>query len=239
MKLDIYKYSSAGGRANNEDYCDYFTQDDFSAFILADGLGGHDCGEIASEIAVNTAVSALEEDHNANLRDVVAAANLAIKQRQAEQPELATMRTTIVCAKLANDTLTYANIGDSRFYYFKGGRKLLRTKDHSVPQVSVDMGEMNEIDMRYSDDRNKLLKVLGESEDLVIPDDYPAINVAPGDAFVLCSDGLWENVFDMEMEIDLAKSLGARDWAHFMIKRLLLRVSGSHDNFTLICGRII
>lgn len=239
MKLDIYKYSCIGGRTNNEDYCDYFIKDNISAFVLADGLGGHDCGEVASEIAVKTAISTIEIGHDTDLFDAISAANLIIKQRQADEPKLEKMRTTIVCAKLEQNTLTYANIGDSRFYYFKNGQKLLRSKDHSVPQISVDMGELNEIDMRYSDDRNKLLKVLGENEELVLPDSYDPITVSPGDAFILCSDGLWENVFDMEMEADLAKASSAKEWAYFMIKRLLLRVSGSHDNFTLICGRII
>lgn len=239
MTLDVFKYSSVGGRNNNEDYCDYYVNNDFSAFVLADGLGGHDCGEVASEIAVQTAISELKQNHNANLYDVIAQANRAITKQQEENPTLKKMRTTIVCAKLSAGSFTYANIGDSRLYYFSYGGKTIRTKDHSVPQISVDMGTMNEIEMRYSDDRNKLLKVLGEDEDLTMPDDYVSIPVKSGDAFLLCSDGFWENVFDLEMEADLAKSSNAKEWAYYMLKRLLLRVSGSHDNLTLICGKII
>jgi len=239
MELDIFKYSSVGGRANNEDYCDYFRDGDSSVLALADGLGGHECGEVASELAVKAILSSLQIDPELNLYEAISVAAQMIKQRQQQHPSLDAMRTTLVCARIHNGTLSFANIGDSRFYFFKNRQMLLRTKDHSVPQLSVDMGTMNEDDIRFSADRNKLLKVLGENTELVIPGDYPSLTVSPGDAFILCSDGFWENVFDLEMEADLSKASNAKDWARYMIKRLLLRVSGSHDNFSLICGRIV
>lgn len=239
MELDVFKYSSVGGRANNEDYCDCYAGDDCAVLVVADGLGGHDCGEVASEIAVKAVISAVAADSGTDLYEAIAAANEAIIARQAEDAALEKMRTTVVGVKLMDAGLSYANVGDSRFYYFRAGQKLFRSKDHSVPQLAVDMGELSEAEIRFSDDRNKLLKVLGEDENLSLPEEAPVISVAPGDAFILCSDGFWENVFDQEMEIDLAKSKSAEDWAYYMIKRLLLRVSGSHDNFTLICGRIV
>ena len=239
MELDVFKYSSVGGRSNNEDYCECFAGDDCAVLVVADGLGGHDCGEVASEIAVKTVISAIESDSDTDLYAAIAQANAAIIAKQAEDPALEKMRTTIVCTKVSDNGLAYANVGDSRFYYFKAGQTHLRSKDHSVPQLAVDMGELSEAEIRYSDDRNKLLKVLGEDESLSLPEESPVLAVAPGDAFLLCSDGFWENVFDQEMEIDLIKATSAEEWARFMIKRLLLRVSGSHDNFTLICGRFV
>ncbi len=238
MKFDVFMYSSRGGRDHNEDCCRYDVSHKSSVFVLADGLGGHDCGEVASEIAVETAISALADNERTDLYSVIADVNREIKSHQQANEMLAGMRTTVVCAKAVEDKMFYANVGDSRFYYFKMGKKLLRTIDHSVPQMSVDMGELDEIGMRYSEDRNKLLKVLGEGRELALPCDYPHLTMCSGDAFLLCSDGFWENIFDMEMEVDLTKSLCAKDWAHYMIKRVLLRVSGQHDNFSLICGMI-
>lgn len=239
MKTDIFTYSSRGGRNNNEDYCRYTAEDGCAVFALADGLGGHDLGEIASEIAVETAISLLKAPEETSIGGAIALAGEKILEKQKEDEALAGMRTTLVCAKLYEDRMLYGSIGDSRFYYFRGGRMLLRTKDHSVPQMSVDMGTLSEEMIRFSDDRNKLLKVLGANEDMGAIAEYAPLSVERGDAFLLCSDGFWENVFETEMEVDLLKSMRAEEWAHHMIKRLLLRVSGNHDNFTLICGKIL
>ncbi|MBQ9747592.1 MAG: serine/threonine-protein phosphatase [Clostridia bacterium] len=231
-------HSSVGGRTNNEDYCDYDHGTQNPVFALADGLGGYECGEIASEIAVRTAISQLKGNSRTDLYQVLAQANRDLLQCQASDPSLKKMRTTAVCARLVSDRLHYASIGDSRFYYFKAGKQYVRTKDHSVPQLASDAGQLDESEIRYSEDRNKLVKVLGDSEELVMPEPMLPVAVERGDAFLLCSDGFWENVFDLEMEIDLLKSVSAEEWAHRMLTRLLLRISGNHDNYSLICVKV-
>ena len=65
---------------------------------------------------------------------------------------------------------------------------------------------------------------------------YNTINLQPGDAFLLCSDGFWEYVLEEEMEVDLSKAGSAEDWADFMLVRLLNRVHGDYDNYTVVCG---
>lgn len=239
MKTDVFSFSSRGGRKNNEDFCRYVAEDNRCVFALADGLGGHDLGEVASEIAVDTAISLLENPEENSIGGVIALTGEALLAKKKEDENLSAMRTTLVLAMLRDDTLRYGGIGDSRFYYFRDGKLLLRTKDHSVPQMSVDMGTLSESMIRFSDDRNKLLKVLGADEDMGSIAEYPPITVEKGDAFLLCSDGFWENVFEMEMEVDLSKSVSAEQWGRYMLKRLLLRVSGNHDNFTLICVKIV
>lgn len=239
MKTDIFSFSSRGGRENNEDFCRYTAEDNRCVFALADGLGGHDLGEIASEIAVDTAISLLENPEENSIGGVIALTGEALLAKKKEDENLSAMRTTLVLAKLQKGTLRYGGIGDSRFYFFRDGKLLLRTKDHSVPQMSVDMGTLEESMIRFSDDRNKLLKVLGSDEDMGAIAEYPPITVEKGDAFLLCSDGFWENVFETEMEVDLSKSVSAEQWGRYMLKRLLLRVSGNHDNFTLICAKIV
>jgi serine/threonine protein phosphatase PrpC len=92
--------------------------------------------------------------------------------------------------------------------------------------------------VRFHDDRNKLLKVLGNDENLNIRKIDDAVSIESGDAFLLCSDGFWEYVYEVEMEADLIKSDSPKDWIEYMIKRLLLRVTGNNDNFTAIAGFI-
>ena len=97
-------------------------------------------------------------------------------------------------------------MGDSRFYFFREGRLLLQTEDHSVPGAVARMGQMRYEDVRFSEDRNKLLKVIGNSEGLNMQSIPKEVELQPGDAFLLCSDGFWEYVYEQEMEIDLSKS---------------------------------
>ena len=110
--------------------------------------------------------------------------------------------------------------------------------DHSVPAMLAQAGRVDPADIRNHEDRNKLLKVLGDSEDLALKGEkqYDTIELEDGDAFLLCSDGFWEYVYETEMEIDLSKSDSAHEWKTYMLKRLLNRVTDNNDNFTLICG---
>ena len=145
------------------------------------------------------------------------------------------MRTTLVFAVTDGRELKFANVGDSRIYYFKNNSIVAQSEDHSVSAAVAKLGEIRYEDIRFNEDRNKLLKVIGNSENLKIKELYPALPVQPGDAFLLCSDGFWEYVFEQEMEIDLTKSANSRDWLSFMIKRILLRTENkNNDNFTAI-----
>ena len=148
------------------------------------------------------------------------------------------MRTTAVGCVLDKNLLHYFNCGDSRFYYFSNGALRAASKDHSYPQLSVDMGTMTFDEIRFNPDRNKLLRALGESDDSVVGTIYPPIECKPGDAFLLCSDGFWEYVLEEEMEIDLSKSQTAEQWCKFMLVRLLLKFSDANDNFSVVAGII-
>lgn len=222
MRTDTYAFTNAGGRDNNEDAYEY--SDRIGVWVVADGLGGHADGEIASKLAVEYVLNHASEP----IANIIVGANAAVLS------EHGTMRTTLVAAFLRESNIQYAHVGDSRFYYFKNGSVYVQSKDHSVSQMAVNLGEISREDIRFHEDRNKVLKVLGENEALKIGALEPSIATEPGDAFLLCTDGFWEFVFETEMEIDLAKSKTPREWVEFMCKRLLLRVSGSNDNFTAV-----
>lgn len=230
MNIDFYSYSGLGGRPVNEDSCIVGN----GCYIVSDGLGGHDNGELASGAATryiseNFAVPDLSNEYISGL---ILGANEAVKQHgEGGKATLAALFTD-------GNIIRIDNIGDSRIYYFRGGKILFRTKDHSVCQASVDMGEMTDIDVRNSPDRSGLFKVLGDSTPLKLPKPYDLIEPINADAFLICSDGFWENIYEAEMEADLLKSASAKEWLDYMLKRHFLRAQDQGDNFTAICGII-
>ena len=147
-------------------------------------------------------------------------------------------KTTIAAAFTENGNFIYANAGDSRVYYFRDGKIIAQTKDHSVCQASVDMGMIRPEDIRGNEDRSRLLKVLGSEEKLNIKKSYPPIKIQNGDAFLVCSDGFWEYVYETEMEADLLKSDNSETWLKYMLKRHILRAENKGDNYTAVCGII-
>ena len=127
-------------------------------------------------------------------------------------------------------------MGDTRCYYLKNGCIYEQSLDHSIPQVEVGLGEITPEEIRFHVDRNKLLKVLGDTEELRIDQIREPVDIEPGDAFLLCTDGFWEYVYETEMEIDLIKSRSPKEWTEYMVKRLLLRPAAERDNFTVLAG---
>lgn len=97
---------------------------------------------------------------------------------------------------------------------------------------------MRQEDIRGNEDRSQLLKVLGAESTLNIKKRYQPIDIRTGDAFLICSDGFWEYVFETEMEMDLLKSDSAEIWLKYMLKRHILRAENKGDNYTAICGII-
>lgn len=237
--MKTFVYTSQGGRSNNEDFAVFREKEETGegVWVLADGLGGHDCGEVASRIAAEGVLRLSKEtpaDSEEALLGIMNAANALVLEHQADSEATRFMRTTVVAAFSDGKVVRYFNVGDSRFYYFKNGRLSVQSKDHSVSQVAVNLGEITKTQIRFHDDRNKLLKVLGNEPELKISRLDPPIEMEPGDAFLLCSDGFWEYVYETEMEIDLLKSEDPQEWIEWMVNRLLLRVTNNNDNFTAV-----
>lgn len=225
--IETAKYTNRGGRPINEDsiYCAT------DLFIVADGLGGHHGGENASAAAVRCISENYRGDiSDAEIEKLLEAANDAVNKLNDGS------HTTLAAAFVSDKRMRIANVGDSRVYIFRGNRVHTVTKDHSVCQAAVDMGEMSYDDIRFSDDRSRLLKVLGGKESLNLKTKYPPIDLCDGDAFLLCSDGFWEYVHEREMEADLLKADSAESWKRLMLKRHLLKAKNSGDNYSLICG---
>ena len=231
MKLRAYAYTNRGGRDHNEDSLRFSAED--GVFVLADGLGGHRCGEVASALAVDALCGGLagpEAPDEEGLLALFRSANEEILRRQT-QPGQEEMRTTAVALKIAGETAVWAHIGDSRLYRFRGGELAEVTKDHSVTYRKYLGGEISYMDVYHDDDRGRLLRVLGKEP--CRPEAGRAA-VEPGDAFLLCSDGFWEFVYNEEMLIDRLKSRTPEEWVKAMLLRHIRRTPPGSDNFSLI-----
>lgn len=230
LRADCTYYTSAGGSDHNEDsvYCGR------GIYAAADGLGGHSGGAAASQAAVNYIANAAKRSGGVlevGMAELFEGANTAVRK-------LGGGLTTIAAGALCDGKFTLGNVGDSRVYYFRNGRVIAQTRDHSVCQAAVELGQLTTEQIRGSEDRVKLLKVLGNSERLELERQQEEIPAISGDAFLICTDGFWEHVHEREMECDLVKSDSPTEWRDRMLKRLLLRTGNSDDNYTVLCGFI-
>jgi serine/threonine protein phosphatase PrpC len=169
-------------REGNEDA--YMVRDPL--FAVADGMGGHQGGEVASNLALERLERATDGD--SDLADVVREANRAVFEQAAQDPGLAGMGTTLTAVRVQDERLHLAHVGDSRMYLLRDGRLDRITRDHTVVEQMVDQGRMTAEDAKIHPQRSILTRALGVDEDIQV--DESDVDVRPGDRVLLCSDGL-------------------------------------------------
>lgn len=228
--IQTASYTDIGGRPCNEDSCRFLSAGaNCLLAVVADGLGGHGGGELASSTAVQTICSGWNGQASAGeLNRLIQTAH---RQVLALQTGLCAMKTTAVVLALADDRAVWAHVGDSRLYYFRDGKLILQTRDHSASQIAVMLGDITPDQIRFHEDRNRVLRALGQDGELKVDTREEALR--PGQhIFLLCTDGFWEYVTEAEMEADLAAAAGPADWLERMRKRLQARVPADNDNNT-------
>jgi len=231
--------SSTGGRSKNQDDADHFTQTGLAGWVLADGLGGHRGGGLASSIATDAMIRVCKERGRLDRETVSSAAQAAqetLHERQQKHPEYSRMRTTFVLLLVNPDagTALWGHAGDSRLYHFRDGAIANRTKDHSVVQALVDAGELDPDDQRDHDASHRILRALGDS-DAANPDvAEDPVAVQPGDAFLLCSDGFWEAVHEDEMLDARARAATPEEWIDTMAALIEEAAEEDQDNYTAV-----
>lgn len=228
--LDFAFYSDVGGRTNNED--SYLSKKISNGylFIVADGLGGHDDGEMASYSAVNSIKEYLVNNEVGSVSEAICFANDKVVEMQAKHSSK--MKTTIALVYVTESKAIIAHVGDSRVYAFKNGSIVHQTVDHSASQLAVSVGEIRPEDIRKHEDRNVLLRALGASDNVKV--EVAEIGINDFDALLLCSDGFWEYVLETEMEYELMCSKSADRWLYKMRAIQLNRAPERCDNNTAI-----
>jgi PPM family protein phosphatase len=206
---------------------------------VADGMGGHRAGEVASRVAVDTLKEHFAaEPTAAGLVAAVHAANAEVWNRGAADPELRGMGTTIAAAALVTDgqqrRLAVVNVGDSRVYLLQEGRLVRLSSDHSLVAEWVRAGELSEDEARIHPRRNILTRVLGGGPDL--EPHVAEATLARGDRLLLCSDGLFNELDEPEIAAALLAIPHPGDAAAHLVD--LAKQSGGSDNITVVVADI-
>lgn len=208
-----------GGRPVNEDSTDLLETDGGAFFVVCDGLGGHGKGDLASQCAVKNSkekVAELGADADEVLEMAFLNAQNRLTDEQLRLDAVSEMKTTMVCLRVYNGMAQWGHVGDTRLYMFRNNKLFARTLDHSVPQMLVAAGEIKEKDIRFHEDRNRLIRVLGTTWDNPKYEVAEPVAVQSGDAFLMCTDGFWELINEKEMIKCLKKSATARQWLEKM-----------------------
>jgi len=225
-------------RRKNEDR--YAMAPHLGLYVVADGMGGHSAGQVASELAAEAAVGAvraLEGAESASLseklRCAVAAADREIFTTAQENPEYAGMGTTLVAFLADGERAGLAHVGDSRAYLVRGQRIRQLTDDHSIVGELLRRNEISEDDARGHPHRHVLTRALGVRRS--VEADLAELTPELGDVFVLCSDGLTNHIEDHE----IAKAVASEDDLQEICDSLidLANHRGGEDNITVVLVR--
>lgn len=204
-------------------------------FVVCDGMGGHEAGEVASEIAINTISRLAPEKLDADgLGRAVEEANLAIIEAADKGIGRQGMGTTCTAAMLEGDRLAIAQVGDSRAYLLHNGSLQQLTRDHSVVADLIESGEITPAEARTHQWRSFITRALG-LEPYTQPDLYE-IDVEPGDRLMLCSDGLYSMVSDKEIERIMSQASNTQVATDMLIESAL--EGGGSDNVTVIVADV-
>ena len=243
MNYQTATLNQRGGRDYNEDSCDHVElKDHLNCWIVADGLGGHGGGDVASKLTVEAILDTIVENPflaTETLNLLFSKAQESVIETQKRLLNLAHMQTTAVVLIAHNDQALWGHIGDTRLYYFHAGSLQKQTSDHSVPQLLANAGEIDDSEIRCHEDRNILLRSIGSKEVIKPYLEQSPTTLHSGDAFLLCTDGFWEYVFEDEMVEDLKHVTSAQEWLNAMEQRLLVRAPEGNDNFSAIAITIL
>ena len=204
-------------------------------FAVADGMGGHAAGEVASEIAVRV-LSELAPEHpdGEALGRAIEEANRAVIQAAREGRGRQGMGTTMTAAMLEGERLVIAQVGDSRAYLLHQGKLQQLTRDHSLMADMIEAGQLTPEEARTHPQRSVITRALGSDAHLH-PDIYE-INVETGDRLLICSDGLSGMIFDDQIENTLRRVQDPQRCASQLVNEAI--ATGGHDNVTVIVADV-
>lgn len=233
-------------RENNEDSFGYWEPEDDEEFvrkgrlaIVADGMGGYEGGQEASHLAVET-VSSFYRDRNGSdpqqiLNEALQAAHDRVREYGFAHPKLRGMGTTCTAIALVGNALYFSHVGDSRLYLVRNGQIAQVTRDHSYVGRLVESGVISREEAEKHPQRNILTAALGTSADLIMDAPAQPEKLFPHDVLVVCSDGLWGQVQDVEILQAVANNSPEAAGRELIN---LARERGGPDNITLQVLRI-
>ena len=237
MRFSVYQVSRKGGREKNEDRMGYCYTRDSGLFALADGMGGHPEGEMASQIALQTMAALFQRDAKPMLKDpirflhdAVIAGHHQLLRYATERALVDTPRTTVVACVMQNGAAYWAHCGDSRLYLIRGDKLVARTRDHSYSELQETLNGVVAMGERFN--RNVLFTCLGSPGKPVVDTVGPLL-LHQGDRVLLCSDGLWGTLSDQVITDQMATRPIA-DAVPELVEMALRKAGAKSDNVTVL-----
>lgn len=235
-KWEIFEMTDKGNyRELNEDYLGHYSNENFDLLVMADGMGGHNAGEIASKVAVETLIDFFCNTKCSNVKhqliNAVKIANEKIHSLANLNHEYSGMGTTLTACLINNKGIYITNVGDSRCYIVKNGEISRITKDHSLVQELVDIGSITEAEARDHPSRNIITRALGTNMEVDV--DFYHLENDSISHILLCTDGL-SNVVTNEEILKVVKEATLDKVCEKLVMMSIEK--GSRDNISVICG---
>lgn len=233
--MNTYSITDIGKeRENNQDrYTNYF-HSSFSLLVVADGMGGYQGGEVASQIATNSLQEYIithkdEEDFDILLESAIQKANTDVYERAHTDNTLTSMGTTIVAVIVAEKSATIAHVGDSRCYLYHDEELQQITEDHSIVAKLIKQGVITEEEALHHPDRSTILRAVGIEENVEVDIDH--VELEAGDWILLATDGLTTMLDHDEIEQSLKESEDSKEACEELVR--LANKAGGFDNITV------
>lgn len=228
--------TNRGGRDNNEDYICHTQSNGVWCFVLCDGLGGQLCGEVASGIVATAVCEAFDKNPEISAEALEAYMKQAawkLEQERDKDKEKYNMSSTVTVLVTDGKNAVWGHIGDSRLYHIRNDEILYVTDDHSVAFMEFESGMIDYHDIRFSPHQNKLLRCVSDTDNFY-PDISEVVELKKGDAFLLCSDGFWEYVYEEDIEAAVKSACSPKEWLEEMLKTLHKNEIERNDNYSVI-----
>lgn len=233
MKMISAFLSKPGGREINQDAIGFLpAKASLGCWVVADGR---------SELAAKQAVQEILDNFEANpaisqpvLVRVMEWVQKHILVLQATQQSNVSLSSAVAIICAGGLSALWAHVGNVRIYVFRNGEIISQTKDHSVSQALVDAGKLSPAEIRTHEERRLLLRSLGTPGGMRPSILENRFKLLPDDLFLICTDGFWEYVTELEMQADWCKSGDLHEWLQRMEMRILLAAPPDHDNYSAI-----
>lgn len=222
-------------RALNEDFYEYFENEDFRFYIIADGMGGHNSGEVASRIACREVLEFIKENFyefqnkEKLLRNAFRIANKAILTLALQNESSRGMGTTLVAGLIYNNNIYIANVGDSSCYLKRDLEVIKITKDHSLVQELIDSGSISKEEAKNHPNKNVITRAIGTSLNVEV--DIYKLDYRYNDIYMLCTDGLSNEVDIKEKMINILNG-NFQSICDQLIEEA--KTNGGRDNITVM-----
>ena len=246
VRLSWTRINKIGMRVTNQDAVGQAQHGDIACFVIADGAGGHEGGEIAARLVVEGTLGKFAEAPSFGARALISYVQNAVRlvaEDKRRTHNRADMSATVAALLVdgASGQAIWAHLGDTRIYLFRGHKLHSVSKDHSLTQQLIDAGYAKAEQLRIHPQRNILFAAIGaEGETPIALGDGP-VTLRDGDALLICTDGLWEWVQEADMEHTLALAADDVEWMEAMCTiadKASARFEKERDNYSAYAIRV-